>query len=451
VTRVLVVSTEPVGGAMAGPAIRALELARVLAGHCRVTLAAPAPSRLEDPRMELLEASLEDFERLLGALRSHDVVVAQQLPAQLLRFVQRLPIRYVADLYNPLMIEMLEAAAEGGASREKSLARRLTRMVFAQCAAADFVICASERQRDLWLGGMSMTGLIELESYRRDRSYRTIVDVVPFGVPERPPVHRRPVLKGVWPGIGPDDRVLLWGGGIWRWLDALTPIKAVERLAAEGRRVHLFFLGVERPGADRHVIPSDAERAIAYARRRALEGTFVHFNHGWVPYAERESFLLEADIGISAHHDHLETRFSFRTRVLDYLWAGLPMVLARGDSMAELVERRALGATVAPEDAEGFAAACAELLEDDGARASTAARVREAAASFRWEDAARPLVDYCLHHLERPAPRRRLATSMLAIYGQYPGILANLVASEGPRGVGRRMVRHVARALRHGV
>jgi glycosyltransferase involved in cell wall biosynthesis len=451
VTRVLVVSAEPVGGTMAGPAIRALELARVLAGHGRVTLAAPAPSRLDDARIELLEASTEDFDRLLAALRAHDVVVAQQLPAQLLRYVQRLPIRYVADLYNPLMIEMLEALADAGASRERSLTRRLTRTVFAQCAAADFVICASERQRDLWLGGMGLSGLIDLESYRRDRTYRTIVDVVPFGVPERPPVHRRQVLKGVWPGIGAGDRVLIWGGGIWRWLDALTPMRAVERLAAEGRRVHLFFLGVERPGADRHVIPSGAERAVAYARQRGLEGTFVHFNHDWVPYADRESFLLEADVGISAHHDHLETRFSFRTRVLDYLWAGLPMVLTRGDSMAELVERRALGATVAPEDGEGFAAACAELLDDDDARARTAARVGEAASSFRWEEVARPLVDYCVNHRERPAPRRRLATSMMAIYGQYPGILANLVATEGPINVGRRMVRHVARALRHGV
>jgi glycosyltransferase involved in cell wall biosynthesis len=451
VTRVLVVSAEPVGGAMAGPAIRAMELARVLAGHCRVTLAAPGPSRLEDPRIELVEASSEDFDRLLAALRAHDVVVAQQLPAQLLRYVQRLPIRYVADLYNPLTIEVLEALADAGASRERTVARRLTRSVFAQCAAADFVICASERQRDLWLGGMGLTGLIDLDSYRRDRTYRAIVDVVPFGVPERPPVHRRAVMKGVWPGIGSDDRVLIWGGGIWRWLDPLTPIRAVERLAAEGRRVHLFFLGVDRPGADRQVVPSDAERAIAYARQRGLEGAFVHFNRDWVPYEERESFLLEADIGISAHHDHLEARFSFRTRVLDYLWAGLPTVLTRGDSMAELVERRALGATVAPEDDEGFAAACAELLDGDDRRAGAAGRVREAAASFRWEEVARPLVDYCVNHRDRPAPRRRLATSLLAVYGQYPGILANFIATEGPINLGRRMVRHVARALRHGV
>jgi hypothetical protein len=162
----LVVSDEPVGGSMAGPAIRALELARVLAGHCRVTLAAPAPSRLEDGRIELLEATSKDFDVLLAALHANDIVVAQRLPAQLLRYVQKLPIRYVADLYNPTMIELLEALADAGSPRERSLWRHLTRSVYIQCAAADFVICASEKQRDLWLGGMGLSALIDLDSYR---------------------------------------------------------------------------------------------------------------------------------------------------------------------------------------------------------------------------------------------------------------------------------------------
>jgi glycosyltransferase involved in cell wall biosynthesis len=451
VTRVLIVSGEPVGGAMAGPAIRAVELARVLARHFRVTLAAPGPSRLEDPRVDLLEARGSDFERLLGALRSHDVVVAQQLPAQLLRYVQKLPIRYVADLYNPLMIELLEALADARAPREQSLARRLTRTVFAQCAVADFVICASEKQRDLWLGGMGLSGLIDLNSYRHDRTYRAVVDVVPFGLADQPPEPRNRVLKGVWPGIAPDDSVLLWGGGIWRWLDALTPIRATEHLAAEGRRVHVFFLGVERPGADAQLVPSSAQQAIHYARERGLEGRCVHFNRGWVPYEERQSYLREADLGISAHHDHLEARFSFRTRVLDYLWAGLPMVLTRGDSMADLVERRRLGATVDFEDDRAFAAACAALLDDADRMADTAQRVRELAPSFRWDEAARPLVDFCREHRERPLPRRHPTAVAMATYGQYPAILANEILTEGPAEVARRIARNVARAVRHGL
>jgi glycosyltransferase involved in cell wall biosynthesis len=449
-TRVLVVVGEPVGGAMAGPAIRAAELARVLSEHCQVTLAAPAPSRLDHPGVEVLEAASSDFAVLLDALQSHDVVVAQQVPPQLLRYVQKLPIRYVADLYNPLMIELLEALADAGAPREQSLARRLTRAVYAQCAAADFVICASEKQRDLWIGGMGLSGLIDLDAYRHDRTYRAFIDVVPFGLADAPPQPGPPVLKGVWPGIGADDRVLLWGGGIWRWLDALTPIKAVERLAARRDDVHLFFMGVERPGTTQMQIPSSADEAIAYARERGLEGRCVHFNHGWVPYDERQSYLIEADVGISAHHDHLEARFSFRTRVLDYLWAGLPMVLTRGDSMADLAERQELGRTVDPDDSEAFAAACAALLDDPELLARTAARVRAVAPSFRWSEAAQPLVEFCLDHRQRPVPRRHRAAVAMATYGQYPAILADQLLTEGPTEVTKRIARNVTRALRHG-
>src|SRR5206468_6366332 len=59
--RVLVVSAEPVGARMAGPAIRAAELARALADDCEVSLAAPAPSALEDDRIDVVQAGLEDY------------------------------------------------------------------------------------------------------------------------------------------------------------------------------------------------------------------------------------------------------------------------------------------------------------------------------------------------------------------------------------------------------
>jgi hypothetical protein len=49
----------------------------------------------------------------------------------------------------------------------------------------------------------------------------------------------------------------------------------------------------------------------------------VVFHEQWVPYDERVDWLTDADIGVSLHRHHLETELSFRTRVLDYLWAGL--------------------------------------------------------------------------------------------------------------------------------
>jgi glycosyltransferase involved in cell wall biosynthesis len=445
VTRVLFVSAEPVGAAMAGPAIRVVELARALAGRCEVTVAAPAPSDPDVVPGELVEAGLSDFDALLAALREHDVVVAQRLPPQLLRYVARLPVRFVADLYNQQIIEVLEAADGDG----ESSARRAWRSMLGQCAVADLVLCASEKQRDLWLGGMALAGLVDPERYRADPTFRAFVDVVPFGLPEEPPRHDAPVLKGVWPGIGADDRVLLWGGGVWRWLDAMTPMRALERLHREHPGVHLVFLGTGRPALEPGDVPTSDAEAVRFARERGLDGRCVHFNPGWVPYAERGSYLLEADIGVCAHHDHLEARFSFRTRVLDHFWAGLPSVVSSGDSMGDLVERRGLGRAVPPGDEEAFAAALAELLDDGELRAATSRRVREIAPALRWSECARPLIEFCLDPGARPHRRPPRGTVARATLGQYRDVLGALREHGGAGEAARALMRHVGRALRH--
>ncbi len=434
---------------MAGPAIRAFELARALSASCEVTLAAPPPSSVEDPGVRVLEAGLEDFDLLRSALSEHDVVVAQRLPAQLLRHIRRMPIRYVADLYNPIVVEVLEAVAHPDSGRGPAAVRQTDLTVLAQCAAADFVICASEKQRDLWLGGMAMTGLLDPRDYELDRTFRSFLDVVPFGVPNRLPDGAPGRLRERWPLVGPGDHVLLWGGGIWRWLDALTPIRAVGRLVAEGRPVHLVFMATERPQHRSGEVPSVAGEAFELARRLNLEGRNVHFGQEWVPYAEREGLLLEADLGISAHPRPLETRFSFRTRILDYLWAGLPVVTTEGDSVAELVETEGLGATVAPGDDAAFAEACGELLDDPIRRAAIRERAGEVANRLRWSRAAEPLVRFCAEAAHRPTPRGRGAALALSSFGQYPFIAANRTRREGLGETVRSVRRLMSRVLRH--
>src|SRR3954447_16077684 len=228
--RVLVTCAEPIGARMAGPAIRARELAGALADACDVTLAAPAPSELGDGRIALLEGGLPDYDALLGPIRQHDVVVAQLLPPRLLSKVWRLPARLAVDLYNPTVVEVLEAA-RGHSPRTRERRRRVaTRAAAAHLAAADFVLCASEQQRDLWLGGMALRELLAPEDLDADPDLSRFLAVVPFGVPAEPPVPGEG-LRAALPAVGPEDRVLLWGGGIWDWLDAPTAIRAAGLLA----------------------------------------------------------------------------------------------------------------------------------------------------------------------------------------------------------------------------
>ena len=132
----------------------------------------------------------------------------------------------------------------------------------------------------------------------------------------------------------------------------------------------------------------------------------VFFNDGWVPYEERGAWLLDADCAISTHRDHLETRFAFRTRLLDCFWAGLPVVCTAGDDLADRVERDGLGAAVPPGDAE---------RRRRGARARARPRPRRlrAARSRRrggiaWPRVAEPLVAL-VASARRPAAARARA------------------------------------------
>jgi hypothetical protein len=121
----------------------------------------------------------------------------------------------------------------------------------------------------------------------------------------------------------------------------------------------------------------------------------VIFNDEWVAYEDRVNYLLEADVGVTTHLDHLETRFSFRTRVLDYLWAGLPTISSTGDGFSDLIQQEQLGLTVPPGQVDALAQAILTLAADADLRLKYAANARRVAQAFEWERVAQPLVEFC--------------------------------------------------------
>jgi glycosyltransferase involved in cell wall biosynthesis len=157
------------------------------------------------------------------------------------------------------------------------------------------------------------------------------------------------------------------------------------------------FLGLRHPNPAVPEMPVATELQ-ALSDRLGLTGKHVFFNPGWVPYERRADFLLDADVAVSAHHDHLETRYSFRSRVLDYLWAGLPMVLTAGDVLADEVAAAGLGVTVAAGDVAGLEQALAGLLSAPPSRYRFAALAHR----YTWQQAAKPLVEFCLDPRRAP-------------------------------------------------
>jgi glycosyltransferase involved in cell wall biosynthesis len=326
-----------------------------------------------------------------AVLAGADCVVAQRLSVPTMRRLARTRTRRIYDLYAPLHIENLALDAGQGMERQPAEAAELNRLAeTVVLLTGDAFVCASETQRDLWLGALLQAGRVDHERFARDPSLRGLIDVVPFGISPEPPRSTERVLRGVMPGIGEQDRVLLWPGGIWNWFDPLTVIDAVAQLSRSRDDVRLVFLGLRHPNP--HVPRMRmATQAVARAEELGLKDRFVFFNEGWVPYEQRGAYLLEADLGVSAHFDDLESRFAFRTRLLDCFWASLPVVTTTGDVLGDLVQRRGLGRAVAPGDVAGWVAALESLLDDadayDRARAATASVRKE----YAWPRAVEPL------------------------------------------------------------
>jgi len=168
-----------------------------------------------------------------------------------------------------------------------------------------------------------------------------------------------------------------------------------------------------------------------------LTDTHVFFNEGWVAYDDRQNFLLEADIGVSTHLDHVETEFSFRTRILDYLWASLPVVATGGDSFGDVIDAHGVGLTVPPGDVDALEDALFRLLDDADLAAGCRAASAKLAEEYRWSRVLEPLIEFCR------APRR--APDLVD-----PDMAATLPTATPGRGLIPPMLIGAARLLRDG-
>jgi hypothetical protein len=265
----------------------------------------------------------------------------------------------------------------------------------------DFFMCASEKQRDFWLGQLAGVGRVNPLTYDAGESLESLIAVVPFGVTDDPPQATKPVLRDVVPGIGPDDKIVLWGGGVYNWFDPLTLLRAVDKLRRRLPEAKLYFLGLRHPNPDVGEM-SMAVDALALSNELGLTGTHVFFNEDWVNYEDRANYLLEADVGVSTHLDHVETAFSFRTRILDYIWAALPIVATGGDALADVIDAHDIGLTVPPGDVDALEEALFRLLDDEQLNAECREALRRLAPSYRWSQVLRPLLEFCRAPVRAP-------------------------------------------------
>ena len=394
-SRLLIITHETIGPRMAGPGIRAWEMACALSERFDVTLAAPGEPARSRHGLRVVGYETDDpyYPSLDPYINNADAVLATgSLFAKMPR-LQDLNKPAIVDLYDPFELEKLAQSTTVEEQYHVDIDMESVLHLRLEGAVGDFFICASERQRDFWLGTLLAAGRVNAVTYAQDPTLRGLIDVVPFGMPAEPPRKQRNVLKGVHPGIGPDDKVLLWNGGLWQWFDPLTLLDALVEVLRVRDDVKLFF------AAGHHFNPETVPEMPIYAqtvercRELGLLDRYVFFGD-WIPYDERGEYLLEADLGVSVHRPGLESRFASRTRLLDCIWAGLPVISTVGDPISDMIARRELGQTVLPGHPDLLAEAVLSMLADDGLRDRVAERAQAVRSELTWARVVEPIATF---------------------------------------------------------
>jgi len=386
---------------MASPGIRSYHIARTLAQQlpdAKVTLIHAGDTDLEAGAQPFQLARFEE-KTLRSIAARQDIIIANQFPRSLFRLSWRK--RMVLDLYTPFFTEWREFSK---VSRKPALHQAFMdskqHELLSEMAIADFFLCATDRQRDLYIGMLSSMGLISTRGYDDDTSLRRLIAIAPFGIRPRPARAVKRRLKGVHPQIRETDMLIIWNGSIFEWYDVETLIRAVHRLGEERDDIKLFFMGAEHPDFRTDTqfggMGGGAVReAVGLSRELGLLDRLVFFNFDWANEQETEDYLLESDIGVCTYRASLETRFSFRVRYLDLFWASVPIVCTKGDIVADMVETRGLGLTIGEGDVDGLVAAIRRLADDAEFRNGCKRSLGEVREEFGWELTLAPLIDYC--------------------------------------------------------
>jgi glycosyltransferase involved in cell wall biosynthesis len=412
--RVVVVCDDAIGPTMAGPAIRSWELCQALLPYCQPTLVVADDSRIpSDAPFPIVPFRGSRW----GQLMSSSTAVISQGQSLWLHHLLFSPVKHIVDLYDPVPLELLQhgEGRRGTFQRRKIQDRLETLLRF-----GDHFVCACEEQRDFWLGALSSLGRVNPLWKGRDPSFRSLIDIVPFGIPAEEPKEDPNALARIFPELPANAQVLWWGGGIWDWLDPLTLIRAMARLRETHPELHLVFPGVRHPNPSlaRHAM---VEKARELARALGLESKGVWFGQGWLPYGERGACLKRAVAGVSMHRSAIESRFSFRTRLLDYLWAGIPVIASGGDPLGERAKRDGWGLIVEPGDEDALVDALTRFAEEEDLRRRLRQRGAEAREAFRWERVVQPLVSMIRD--ERRAPDRAGKLTRIAWWLRQSGPL----------------------------
>ncbi len=250
---------------------------------------------------------------------------------------------------------------------------------------ADVFSCVSGRQAYATIGELGAAGRLNKET-----SGYEFTRVIPIGIPDEKYVHERQVFRGMGK-ISEDDFVVLWTGGFNTWTDVDTLFKGLTMAMGVNPKIKFVSTGGEIPEQDIITYPHFKE----LVNKSDFKENFLLT--GWINGKDVPNYYFEADVGINIDRDIYEVKLGSKSRILDWMRAGLPVISSNVCELTEIMEKEKIGYTFKPHDAADLSEKLVELSGKKGELVKTALKAKNYAESnFSFPETVKPFTEWIL-------------------------------------------------------
>ncbi len=234
-------------------------------------------------------------------------------------------VQLILDAYVPIYIEVSARESKDIDTEFRNYLddiKRFNRVL----RRGDYFLCAHDAQKVFYTGVLASLGIINPRSYRNDR-----IIVAPFGIHDVPAkADTNPYLEL---GIKASDFVVMWFGGLYPWFRVEEMLEAILSLSKHDD-FKFVIVGGKNPFNPNPDFSKQYDKALDFATEHDLLNKTLFFVD-WVDFSKRINWFKHASIVVSLNQPGEENRFSWRTRVMDFVWGELAILTNGGDPLSE--------------------------------------------------------------------------------------------------------------------
>lgn len=301
----------------------------------------------------------------------------------------RVDQQLILDCYVPIYVEVSARQSDNLKQEYDAFQQEVPRWSHV-LRRGDLFLCASVQQKHFYEGVLAGIGRVNPATYGEE-----LILVVPYGIyRDEPKPMERPIDKLIGDEASKYKKIL-WFGGIYPWFDLRGLIEAIK-VVNETVPTKLVIVGARNPFNGHPDFIKRAEDLIDYISKEKLED--IVLLQDWVSFENRADWYMNSDLTVVVNKEGGENALAWRTRLVDFTWANLPIITNAGDPFGELLLEARAAVRFTGLSTKDMAADISRLLSDPGKLQTIRSQLQTIRSKLYWDVVTKELSERVKSH-----------------------------------------------------